>query len=223
MKDFWEEINRMLDRFLTPAVKTILIINVVVTLLLIIFLIIFPRLTNTAVFLLAQAPEYSIKRGFLWQFLTYMFIHVEPFHMIVNMLVLWFFGPPLERDWGTRRFWKFYLIVGIGAGILHAIVALTTGREASNYIIGASGAIYGVLLAFAAYYPNQTVYLWMVFPIKVKYLVIVLGLFTFLATAGGSGAGNVSNLTHLTGLIVAYGYLAHYHGTWDIKRWRWMH
>ena len=150
-----------------------------------------------------------------------MFVHFEFWHLFVNMLGLFFFAPALERRWGSRTFWKFYMIAGIGAGVMHAIISLVFQLpELRAYIIGASGAIYAVLLAFAAYYPNQPVYVYGVLPIKVKYLMIMFVVLAFFSTAGGLNSG-ISNLTHLTGLGVGYVWLALRHHDWDIRRWQW--
>lgn len=221
LRDFFDEINRALSQFLTPAVKMIFLINVGVTIVLIISGSVAPVATNRVVLeVLAQDPRNSVFGLRIWQFLTYMFVHVDPMHLIFNMLVLWFFGPGLENRWDSRRFWQFFLITGVGAGIMHAALALLAVHQEVAPIIGASGAIYGVLLAFAIYYPDQTVLLWFVVPVKIKYLVVVLIFLVFLGTAG-SGGGNVSNLTHLTGLLVAYGWMAYHHRDWDFRRWRW--
>jgi membrane associated rhomboid family serine protease len=219
MRDFFAEINRMLDRFLTPAVKVILVINVVSLLFFTILMAVNEHWWELLMFLLGQTPSVSVLHLFVWQFLTYNFVHANFVHLFMNMLALWFFAPPLENRWGTRRFWQFYLITGVGAGVCHALLTLLTGN-ANQTIVGASGAIYGVLLGFAAYHPDQPVYLMGVVPIKAKYLVILMILMIFLSSAGYSG-GNVSHLTHLTGLIVAYVWMAIYHRDWDIRRWRW--
>lgn len=231
MNKTWQEINGWLDRFLTSAVKTIILINVAVTVALLVTYAIAPLATDRLVGLLAQNPELSVKRFFVWQFLTYMFVHIDVFHLLMNMLVLFFFGPTLEKRWGSKEFWKFYLITGIGAGLLHAIIVLLTGVESRTVyhmgqiheihpqIIGASGAIFGIMLAYAAYYPNQIVLVYMVFPIKIKYLMIILGVIEFMSTASGSNNG-ISNLTHLTGLGIAYLLLYWRHRRWDISKWQ---
>ena len=208
----------MLDQYLTPAVKKIFLINVIVGILLIVF----GSLTGGA-FVLKFVLFFSlyppmVLRGCIWQFVTYMFVHAEVMHLVFNMFVLWFFAPSLESSWGSRRFWSFYLITGAGAGLIHFGVSLLSGYEVGP-LIGASGALYGVMLAFAAYNPDSIVLVWGVFPIKVKYLVAILAFMTFLSTASGRES-SVSNLTHLSGLLVAYVYLALYHREWDIRRWQ---
>jgi membrane associated rhomboid family serine protease len=150
----------------------------------------------------AQAPEHVL---WLWQTATYMFLHGGIFHILFNMLALWMFGTELERIWGTRYFLKFYFVTGIGAGVLTVLFSLLpfTGLQYAN-VIGASGAIYGLLLAYAMYFPDRPILL-VVFPVPAKIAVAILGaiaLFSSLSEAGG-----VANATHLGGLLVAYVFL----------------
>jgi membrane associated rhomboid family serine protease len=219
MNGFFGEINRMLDRFLTPAVKIILVVNVAVFMALLVMGTFSRSFVGTAVMLFGQYPIYSLKRLFLWQFVTYMFVHIDVMHVFFNMATLWFFAPALENRWGSAYFWRFYLITGAGAGVFHAIIALLTHHELVP-VIGASGAIFGVMLAYAAYFPDQTVWIWGAFPMKIKHLMILMALFGFLAMASGR-EGDVSNLTHLSGLAVAYGLLGLRHKNWDVRVWRW--
>jgi membrane associated rhomboid family serine protease len=219
--DFLVRIDRFLAQHLSPAVRMIFLINCGVFLFFIL-LSFFGGIAPVANFtellatLVANDPRLSIGRFMIWQFVTYMFVHFTPFHLLFNMLILWFFAPPLERRWGTARFWNFYLAVGAGAGLIYAILSLTSGRTAA--VIGASGAIYGVMTAFAAYYPNAMVYVWGIFPIQMKYLVAIIILFDFIALRDPYSP--ISHLTHLAGLGVAYLYLSRYHRTYDITRWR---
>jgi membrane associated rhomboid family serine protease len=223
MKEFFGEINRMLDRFLTPAVKTILVINVLVTLALM-FLGLSQGLQIRVIYLFGQVPALSILHLWAWQWVTYAFVHVEFMHLLFNMVTLWFFGPPLENRWGTRRFWRFYLIVAAGAGLFDAVFTLLLRMgDPSVPVIGASGALFGVMLAYAAYYPDQPVYVWGVLPIKIKHLMVLLMIANLMmaGTTGQAMGNNISFLTHTTGLGVAYVWLALYHHDWDIRHWRW--
>jgi membrane associated rhomboid family serine protease len=221
--DLLVRIDRFLAQHLSPAVRLIFMINCGVFLFFFIlsfFAAVGPvgNFTGLLWTLLANDPQLSIGRFMIWQFVTYMFVHsiVSPFHLLFNMLILWFFAPPLERRWGTGRFWNFYLVVGAGAGLIFAALSLTSGRAGA--VIGASGAIYGVMLAFAAYYPNAMVYFWGIFPIQMKYLVAIIILFDFIMLRDPYSP--VSHLTHIAGLVVAYLYLSRYHRTYDITRWR---
>lgn len=225
MDGFFGEINRVLDRYLTPAVKTIFLINVGVTLLLIVMgTLTGGRLVDLAVNTFSLTPWYVI-HGAVWQFVTYMFLQVEVMHVVFNMLGLWLFAPDLEQRWGTRRFWRFYLITGTGAGVIHFVVTMLLLLIFHRHyelgpLLGASGAIYGVILVYAAYNPESMILLWGVVPIKAKYFALIMGVLTFTSTASGQES-SISNLTHLAGLLVAYVYVSIYHREWNIRRWRW--
>jgi membrane associated rhomboid family serine protease len=146
----------------------------------------------------------------VWQLATYMFLHGNLLHILFNMLALWMFGTELERMWGTRFFVKFYFVTGIGAAILtvlFSLLPLATAEELyyQSVVIGASGAIYGLLLAYALYFPDRPILLLMLFPIPAKYFVMIVGLLAFYSSVGE--LGGVANATHLGGLIVGYLYL----------------
>jgi membrane associated rhomboid family serine protease len=135
----------------------------------------------------------------LWQFVTYMFLHGGIPHLFFNMLTLYMFGNELERYWGTRRFINYYFITGVGAGVCSWLVSM----ENPFPIVGASGAIYGLLLAYGLTYPNRIVYLNFLLPIKVKWLVLIFGAFAFISSFGGSES-EVANIAHLGGMVVGY-------------------
>ena len=151
-------------------------------------------------------PSFVV-HGWLWQLGTYMFLHGGLGHIFFNMLALWMFGAELERLWGTPYFLRFYFITGIGAGLLTVLFSLlpfdASQQIYQSNVIGASGAIYGLLLAYGLYFPDRPIYIYMVFPIPAKYLVILVGAIAFYSTVSGSGGG-VANATHLGGLLVAY-------------------
>jgi membrane associated rhomboid family serine protease len=139
----------------------------------------------------------------LWQLVTYQFLHGGVFHLVFNMLALWMFGSPLESDWGTNRFLRYYFVCGVGAGICDVVLSGITGGVAPT--IGASGAIYGVLLAFGVCYPEQTVLMNFLFPIKAKYMVMI---YAAIALYGSMGINSgVSNIAHLGGMAVGFIYL----------------
>ena len=152
------------------------------------------------------APEHSL---WVWQIATYMFLHGGIFHIVFNMLALWMFGAELERMWGTRYFLKFYLATGIGAAVLTVLFSLLPFGFARQLqyanVIGASGAIYGLLLAYALYFPDRPIYMYFVFPIPAKIFVAIMGGIAFLSSL--SEAGGVANATHLGGLLVGYVFL----------------
>ena len=157
---------------------------------------------------LGLVPATVLQQFQVWQLGTYMFLHGGLFHILFNMLALWMFGTELERLWGTREFLKFYFVCGIGAGVLTILFSLLpfgfSRQVYESVIIGASGAIYGLLLAYALTYPERPILL-IVFFVPAKICVAILGaiaLYSSLAERGG-----VANATHLGGLVVAYVYL----------------
>jgi membrane associated rhomboid family serine protease len=147
----------------------------------------------------------------VWRLATYMFLH-DPsglLHILFNMLALWMFGTELERIWGTRYFLKFYFVTGVGAAIVTVLLSLLPFSMANTLytsnVIGASGAIYGLLLAFALYFPDRPILLYFLFPIPARYFVMILGAIAFYASLGQTSG--VANATHLAGLLVGYVYL----------------
>jgi len=157
---------------------------------------------------LGLMPADVLHQFWVWQLATYMFLHGGIFHILFNMLALWMFGAELERIWGTRYFLKFYFVTGIGAGLLTVVFSTLPFSFAQqvqhSIIIGASGAIYGLLLAYALYFPDRPI-LMIVFWVPARICVAILGaiaLFSSLSEVGG-----VSNATHLGGLLVAYLFL----------------
>src|SRR5215468_553610 len=162
-----------------------------------------PSLTQ----LLGLSPVSVIRHFYVWQLITYMFLHAGIFHILFNMLALWMFGTELERVWGTRYFLKFYFVTGIGAAILTVVFSLLPfDLMRSLYganVIGASGAIYGLLLAYGLYFPDRPIYMYLVFPIPARYFVMIMGAIAFYLSVSGGGGG-VANATHLGGLLVAY-------------------
>ena len=148
----------------------------------------------------------SFLRGAFWQPVTYMFLH-DPTgfgHILFNMLTLWMFGADLEREWGTQRFLKFYLLCGVGAGLCD-ITANLLLHSSGVSTIGSSGAIYGILMAFGMLYPTRTVFFSFLFPIQAKYFVLIMGTLAFLSSFNRQSA--VSNIAHLGGMLFGYLYL----------------
>ena len=182
----------------SPAVKWIIIANVVM------FLVsMFVDLTSY----LGLVPQQVVEHGWLWQLATYMFLHGGAAHILFNMLGIWMFGTELERLWGTQFFTRFYALTGVGAGLTVLAVGLLPFEVTrSTYYaatIGASGALYGLLMAFAIYYPDRPILMFLLFPVPAKYFVVIVGALAFLAGPGG----DISNAAHLGGLIFGYFYL----------------
>lgn len=177
----------------TPMVKRLLIINTVVF---------FVGLALPAGFMTQWFGFHPTRVIFYpWGVVTYMFVHGGLGHLFFNMLMLFFFGPPLEAKWGEREFLKFYLISGLGGAVLSYAFLPTS-------IIGASGALYGVMLAFAMNWPNAPIYVFGIFPVMAKYLVGFMAIASLLnATGSTQGGAGIAHFAHLGGLVAAFLYL----------------
>jgi membrane associated rhomboid family serine protease len=175
---------------LTPWVQRLIIANVGV------FLVqyIVPELTYHMAFI----PGAVLLRP--WTLLTYMFAHGGFMHLFFNMLGLFFFGPPLEARWGSREFLKFYFLCGFGGAALSFLFAF------HSPIIGASAAVYGVMLAFAMHWPDSPIYIWGIFPIQAKWLVGIIAAFSLMSAFNGRADG-VAHFAHLGGFVAAFLYV----------------
>ncbi len=187
---------------MTPGVKWLMILNGVVFLIQFIDLNIFnsSRLVN----IFGISHNGFINNSMIWQPFTYMFLHGDIIHLLFNMLGIWMFAGEIEMVWGRRKFLKYYLFTGVGAGLFIALLNFLTNSLAPT--IGASGALYGILLAYAVLWPDREVMLYFLIPIKIKYLVIGFGLIAFFSTfssTAGAG-GNISHIGHLGGIISGY-------------------
>jgi membrane associated rhomboid family serine protease len=185
---------------ISPAVKVLIITNVVVFALNVI-------VGEAMTISLGLTPKMVFEQFALWQPLTYMFLHSTGGfgHILFNMLALWMIGTDLERTWGTRFFTKYYLVTGIGAAATSLLLSLFSDTFYYTTTVGASGAIYGLLLAFALYFPHRTLILF-IFPVPARIAVTILGAIAFLSSFGGPGGG-IAHSAHLGGLVVGYLYL----------------
>lgn len=159
---------------------------------------------------LALTPKLVLTRGYVWQMLTYMFLH-DSFirHFGLNMFVIWMFGRTLEQVWGGTRFLKFYFACGLGGAVFSFLFAYNTP------VIGASAASYGILLAFAIMFPNQRLLLWFVIPVKARTVVIALVVISLVM--GIRGTGNIAHFAHLGGMAAA---LIMMRGEYQFRRFR---
>ena len=148
--------------------------------------------------LFGLVPKMVWSEFMLWQPFTYLFFHGSIWHVLINMFVLWMFGSELERLWGKEHFLKFYFVTGVGAGL----VTIIFGLNSMTPIVGASGAVYGVLLAYGLTYPNRTVYLYGIIPIKSLWFVIGIGVIAFMSSF--DNISQISHLTHLSGMVIGY-------------------
>ncbi|MGL4370574.1 MAG: rhomboid family intramembrane serine protease [Spirochaetota bacterium] len=163
----------------------------------------------------ALIPGYVIERGFFWQIFTYMFLHGGSMHLLLNMYALFIFGISVEDVWGPKKFLRYYLFCGVGAGISIFIISLISqGPGYYSPTIGASGAVFGLLLAFGILFPDVEILLFFIIPIRAKYLVVLYGgLELFFELSGGMA--NVSHVGHLGGLLFGIIYFA----LFERRRW----
>lgn len=187
--------------FFPPGVKWLLIINTGVFLLHYLGGGFIAEQMNVVLALYAEA---AVRTLFVWQIFTYMFLHGGFGHLLFNMLTLWMFGTQLEREWGTRRFLKYYFYCGMAAGVCVLLVNIAFG-DWRTITIGASGAIFGLLVAFGVLYPNQTVLMNFLFPIKAKYMVMIYAAIELIMTFGPNTG--ISTIAHLGGMAFGYVYL----------------
>ena len=188
---------------ITYAVRALIIANIAVFL---------PSFFAPAFFdnYFGLVPELVLTRGWIWQVATYAFVHADVIHILFNMLIVWMFGVDLERRWGAAAFTKFYMICAIGAAAtVIAVSLLPFDGSRAMYVastVGASGACYGLLMAWAVLFPTREILLFFVFPVQARYAVMIFGALAFFSGLS-SGGGTVAHFAHLGGLVVGYLYL----------------
>lgn len=143
-----------------------------------------------------------VESGEIWRLFTYQFLHGGGLHLLLNMFALWMFGSELAPRWGSRFFLRYYFVCAVGGGILFTLVRLGTWIPS----VGASGAIYGILMAYAMWFPNRQVYLYFVLPIRVRYLIVFLILLEVTQAIESTGTG-IAHAAHLGGMGFGYAYL----------------
>jgi len=202
------------DFYITPGVKLLLLANFAVF----IFEALLYRFSGPSAYAglvkwFGLVPAGVVLLFRIWQPFTYLFLHDvnSIWHILMNMFMLWMFGRELELLWGKNRFLRYYFLTGVGAGILNVFVKTLPALfgHGFSYVptIGASGAIFGILMACAILFPDRRVYL-LPFPVamSMRTVVMIMAAFTFLGTFG-LGGDNVSHLCHLGGMLVGYVYL----------------
>ena len=154
--------------------------------------------------LFALIPLRVIRGGAVWQVLTYMFMHGSFWHIFFNMIVLFLFGSQLEKRLGSNEFILYYLVTGIGAGVFTLLLHWYTGRYLVP-VVGASGAIYGLLLAFATMFPESRIFVFGILPLRAPVAVLVFAGLSLFYHVTGSAAG-IAHLTHLAGMVMGFLY-----------------
>ena len=194
------------SQFIIPdGIKKIIIVNVAIFFLL--------ELSGLKLDIFRQfglIPSKILFDMAIWQPFTYMFLHDGFFHILLNMLFLWIFGREVETTWGKIAFYKYYMATGVGSGLLNALI----NYNSTIPVVGASGAVFGILLAFSILFPNRIVLLYGLVPIRVKYLVMSLALIALFSSILMQDS-RVSHLTHLSGMITGYFYL-----NWNWLQWK---
>lgn len=176
-------------RMLPTVVKNLLIVNLIVFLAQMVL----EKYGYNNITSMCALNAIETGRFRIWQLFTYMFMHANWSHILFNMFALWMFGYVLENYWGPRRFLFYYLVCGVGAGICNLLV------PGWGLTVGASGAVYGILLAFGMMFPNERIYLYLIMPIKAKWFVIgyaAIELFNGMFVADG-----VAHFAHLGGML----------------------
>ncbi|MEO7358891.1 MAG: rhomboid family intramembrane serine protease [Gemmatimonadaceae bacterium] len=176
---------------------------------------------NVGIFLLQNAvPGITSEFGFIpaqilqrpWTLFTYMFLHADFRHILYNMIALFFFGPRIEAFIGTNKFVALYLIAGLSGALLSIFFTPYAN------IIGASGAVFGVEFAFAKFWPREKIFIWGIFPIEARWLIVAAIGFSLFG--GFSGGGNIAHFAHLGGIVGAYAYLKYVELRAPVKQWQ---
>lgn len=185
--------NPVIDFLTGSVVNQIIVINVIIYVMEMI-------LAQTAfVDIFGLTPRLVVTKGYVWQIVTYMFMHGSPWHLILNMFIIWMFGTPLESVWGSNRFLNYYFVCGFGGALLSFFFSFNTT------VIGASGAGYGILLAYAILFPYSEIYVWGLLPVRARTLVIFMTIIEF--ASGFSGRDGIAHFAHLGGMAAGFLYL----------------
>lgn len=159
--------------------------------------------------LFGLVPSLVKENGWVWQFVTYIFLHGHPLHLLLNMLILWYFGSEIESKLGRKQFLFYFFLCGIGAGLFNYTINLLFSdvTRLSHPIIGASGAIYGILAAYGIFFGERYFLVFFVFPMKAKYFVLIMALVELITGVEASAQDNVAHFAHLGGMFVGAIYL----------------
>lgn len=183
-------------RSLPPAIKALIVANCAVFLLSLI-------VGDQFFQLFGLVPQRVLVERWVWQPFTYLFVHGGFIHLLFNLFALWMFGMPVESQWGEREFLTYYFLCGIGA----AAATVAVDPQSQVPVIGASGAVYGMLVAFAMLYPDSVIYLYFLIPVKAAHFAILFGAIEFFTAPAG-----IARFTHLAGMVTGYLYI----------RWWWV-
>jgi membrane associated rhomboid family serine protease len=183
---------------LTPVIRNLIIINVIVF--------VFQSMAKQVAPLTQMLSLWNVYTPNFrpYQLFTYMFCHADFFHIFFNMLMLSFAGPILEEFWGPKRLIILYTVCGVGAGLFNIIIDMVVGQPSFITMIGASGAVYGVVTAFGIIFPDMELRLmFLPFSFRAKYLVMVLGAMAIFSAVRPDATDNTAHLAHLGGIVVS--------------------
>ena len=178
----------------------------------------YPNLNEYVHYYGAMNPILVVKDHMYWQFISYMFVHQNISHVFFNMLALLVFGLNLEKAIGSREFLLFYLVCGALSGFFSFLVYWFTGYY-RVFLLGASGAVYAVLFAYAVFFPRSVIFIWGIVPVPAPVLVFIYALIELGSQFFGSGS-NVAHMTHLFGFLAAWFYFVLRMGIHPIKIWK---
>ena len=192
-------------KFFPPVIKALLISNTAIFLFTGFFGLFRLHGNSFGDIINAVFPLYPLSEGFkVWQLFTYMFMHAGFMHLLFNMFALWMFGMELENTWGSKKFFTYYMICGIGAGLSTLIIGPLFGPAGPT--VGASGAIYGVLLAFGMMFPDRPIFVYFLLPIRARYFVLIyIGLELYAGITGTTDG--IAHFAHLGGAAVGLVYM----------------
>lgn len=194
----------------TRVTLSIILINIILYLVTSMF---YPKLT----LYLSMCPAIVIQYKFYWQFLTYMFMHANMNHIVCNMLGILIFGLRLERAIGSKEFLLFYLLCGTLSGIFSFVIYYYTGNN-GVLLLGASGALYAVLFAYAVFFPHTIIYIWGIIPVPAPIMVLIYAVVEFFSQFYGKDS--TAHMTHLFGFVAAWLYLLIRMGINPLKVWK---
>ncbi len=212
---------------MTKVVKWLMIVSVTIWLVFQVIIEKYFLSSPQVTYIFGLVPLSVIKSFYIWQFATYIFLHsLNPMHILFNMLLLWWLGSELEQRWGSKFFLTYFMVSGIGAGVIYTAIiflhGLITGSFSgfTNPVIGASGAVFGLMLAYGMIFGERVVYFMMIFPMKAKFFVIILGAMEVVTLLNsGIGGSDVANLAHLGGIAAGYMFLKSY-TLFQQSKWR---
>ena len=215
---------------ITSFVKAIIIANGCVWFFLVVVLQGLFLDKNYVFYFLGLTPEKVFSHFWLWQIFTYFFVHAKGFfHIFFNMFALWMFGSELERLWGSWFFLAYYVVCGAGAGLIY-LLCLSIGISffganpavLATPMVGASGAIFGILFAYGLIFGERIVYFMMIFPIKARHFTLLIGFVEFVSLINSGIGSSISHLAHLSGFVSGFLFLQIWKAVqnFNVRKWR---